>query len=639
MVRVSLLSLTLFLSACGGSGGSSNDTPPPVTPPPAATTLTIQGDTEANQNQSVAIIAMLNADASAYKFTWTQTSGPALELLTANSQVLSFDAPSPGEYGFSVSVSDQNGAVRFQDTHTLMVNNQVHNATVRLDHVVSESAKVSFRADAIPQREIISISWQQTAGQTVPQSNFTATDDEQFLFFDAPLVSADQILQFRATMTLDNGDNITDEVYLLVRNVASNEDGFFPGSAERIVTTEMHAYNSNSPYASALESCVYNNSVGSSCRFSTLPLLGQVSDSPDIDDVMDRVLVSHQWMGDRLKSYLENSVAAQDMLLLFRGVTAIIISYDVRPSFYWVATGAIYLDADNFWVTPEERDTLNDVPDFRSAFGADLQFIMPWRYVKDNQSYLARAAYPRQQRLSRTFEDLEADITWLMYHELAHANDYFPPDRWQDIPSSSDPLAYYNVMAPDSTSFASFYPLTSEQLKALAQVSFAGETATTEQRNVTDVEAAEMFQNDRAAMYYSYSSIREDYATLFERFMMAYRFGAEADTAVMKVRNENPDLIVTWGQRSRINDPSLLNRTRQVVRNIYPDLDVDAIQPTLPAAQELRAGETWEANLNLEDSAERANKHPLRRSPAEQFPAHMQHYLHQGRPVIPGEGN
>lgn len=637
MARVLLLGSVMLLSACGGSGGSSGDSPSPGTPTTPATQLTIQGDSEANVNESVGIVAMLNTDASAYQFKWAQTSGTTINLVTEDSQVLSFDAPAAGEYGFRVTVTDNNGAVQFQDNHTLLVNDNNQSATVRLDHAVSETAKVSLRADAVPDRQIISISWQQTTGVTVPQSNYTQTEDNQFLFFTAPSVSADQLLQFRATMTLDNGDNVSEDAYVLVKNVTASDNGFFPDSAERIVTTEMHAYNSDSPYANALESCVYNNTVSSSCRFSTLPLLGQVTQSPSIEDVMDRVFVSHQWMGDRLKTYLENSVAAQDMLLLFRGVTAIIISYEVRPSFYWVATGAIYLDANNFWVSPEERDTLNDVPDFRSAFGAELQFFMPWRYVRNNQSYLSRAAYPRAQRLSRTFEDVEADITWLLYHELAHANDYFPPDRWQDIPSTSDPLTYYNLMPADSTNFASFYPLNSDELKALAQVSFAGATATTAQRNVTDVDAADMFENDRAAMYYSYSSIREDYATLFERFMMAYRFNAEADTAVMEVVSNNPELIVTWGQRSRINDPALLSRTRQTVRNIYPGLDVDAIQPTLPEPKYLNPGESWQDNLNLDGNAGRGVASDLQSASAEQRAHYLQHALHHGRPKLPGQ--
>ncbi|BDX06682.1 PKD domain-containing protein [Planctobacterium marinum] len=638
MKLIPYISALLLLSACGGSGGGSTSTPPVQNPPPVTpVSLSIEGDTEVSTQQSVALIAMLDTDGASYSYSWQQVSGDPINLLTTDSQVLSFDAPAAGEYGFQVNVSDATGATLFSETQTLTVSAEEASATVRLDHAVSETAKVSLRADALPEQSITSISWQQIAGVNVPQSNFSESSDENFLFFDAPSVSSDQLLQFRATMTLDNGENISDDVYVLVKNVTSSEDGFFPDSAGRIITTEMRPYNANSPYAQALENCVYNNTVSNSCRFSTLPLIGQETLNPGIDDIMDRVYVSHQWMGDRLKDYLENSVAAEDMLALFRGVTAIVISYEVRPSFYWVATGAIYLDANNFWVTPQERDTLNDQPDFRSAFGNDLQFFMPWRYVKDGESYLSRANYPQSQRLSRSFADVEADITWLLYHELAHANDFFPPDRWASIPLSSDPISYFNLMPADSSSFSQLYPLNSEELRALAQVSFAGETATTAQRNTTDQQAADLFSQDNAAMYYSYLTVREDYATLFERFMMAYRFGAEADTAVMKVVSDNPDLLVTWGQRSRISDNKLTSRTRQVVRNIYPSIDVDAIQPTLPEAKLMVSGASWQENLML--PGERAGKSSGMvdaKDPLSQgvMPDYMLHYQHQGRPEL-----
>ena len=638
MKLIPYISALFLLSACGGSGGGSSNTPPVQNPPPTATlSLTIEGDSEVSTQQSVGLIAMLDTDGSGYTYSWQQVSGDPITLLTTDSQVLSFDAPAVGTYGFQVNVSDTSGAVLVTDSKTLTVSAEQASATVRLDHAVSETAKVSLRADALPEQAISSISWQQISGINVPESNYSESSDDNFLFFDAPTVNADQLLQFRATMTLDNGENVTDDVYVLVKNVVTSDDGFFPDAAGRIITTEMRPYNANSPYAQALESCVYNNTVSDSCRFSTLPLIGQQTSNPDIDDIMDRVYVSHQWMGDRLKEYLENSVASVDMLALFRGVTAIVISYEVRPSFYWVATGAIYLDANNFWVTPQERDTLNDQPDFRSAFGNDLKFFMPWRYVKDGESYLNRGDYPQSQRLSRNFQDVEADITWLLYHELAHANDFFPPDRWASIPSSSDPISYFNLMPADSSSFSQVYPLNSEELKALAQVSFAGETATTAQRNTSDQQAADLFSQDNAAMYYSYLTVREDYATLFERFMMAYRFGAEADTAVMKVLSDNPELIVTWGQRSRINDPKLTSRTRQVVRNIYPTLDVDAIQPTLPDAKFMVAGESWQENLIL--PGERAAKIGNRNAAVDPLtkgllPSYMLHYQHAGRPEI-----
>jgi hypothetical protein len=120
--------------------------------------------------------------------------------------------------------------------------------------------------------------------------------------------------------------------------------------------------SADSPYANQLRDCVFSNTRSESCTLGTLPLLGMDTRNPTIDDVMDRVLVSHEWMGTRFRDLLE--ALPDDMLLLMRGVTAVVISSDVRPSFYWTRTGAIYLDPDYIWLTPEERA---DIPTRRTS--------------------------------------------------------------------------------------------------------------------------------------------------------------------------------------------------------------------------------------------------------------------------------
>ncbi|MCY4012719.1 MAG: hypothetical protein OXG82_08400 [Gammaproteobacteria bacterium] len=68
---------------------------------------------------------------------------------------------------------------------------------------------------------------------------------------------------------------------------------------------------------------------------------------------MSRVLVSHRWMGDSLQELLERLPG--DVRMLARSLTAIVIASDIRPAYYWPRTGALYLDAEYFWRTPEER--------------------------------------------------------------------------------------------------------------------------------------------------------------------------------------------------------------------------------------------------------------------------------------------
>ena len=80
-------------------------------------------------------------------------------------------------------------------------------------------------------------------------------------------------------------------------------------------------------------------------------------------------------------SSLRTQASQADILRLFNGVTAIVIGAQVRPSFYYALTGAIYLDADNFWLTAAQRDVINEAPDFRSEFDRDLMYSGVWRYT------------------------------------------------------------------------------------------------------------------------------------------------------------------------------------------------------------------------------------------------------------------
>lgn len=616
MIRFSAtLLFVCLMTACGGSGDSgttSSPSPSPgpntpsfenVTPSVTGNGFSLYRHEENVVGQSVSLAATATNSTRFTQVSWTQISGPQVTPLANHTQVISFDAIEAGSYEFRFTANNNLGQSIAQTIQVDVQQSESDIANVRLDHAAAETSKVSLRVDSADSAVITAIDWSQTAGPQVEN----VQEQDNFLFFDAPSVNADSVIEFETTLTFSDGRTAKDKSFVVVLDMDINSGGFFPDAADRIVTPNTFSYNADSPYAEALESCVYNNLVDSSCTFEQLPLIGQEHPSPTVDDIMDRVLVSHAWMGARFEQYLQQSIAAQDMLQLLRATTAIIISYDVRPSFYWSATGAIYLDGNNFWVTPEERDTLNDQPDFRSGFGSELQFFIPWRYVKNNDYYFSSSEYPDEARLSKSFEDMEASITWLMYHELGHANDFFPPSTWQTIDQNTSPLLYINDNDPNSTAFSSNYPLQSSELSGLAQVSFAGQTASEQQKNLTGQDVALYFEPDDAAAYYSYSTIREDYAILFERFMMLYRMQVNADVAV--VPSDSANFEVVWGQRDRISEPALQPRVRAVVEQILPQLNVANIQASLPAPLLMTPGLSWNENLNLAVPLERSSAH------------------------------
>jgi len=633
--------LLFLLTACGGGGGDSSSTPPTPSPPPIDPTLakpqslsdnaifSVYADTQAQSGESIGLAIVANANIVLNSVKWTQLSGPTVTILATQSQAAGFDVDLAGNYQFQVTATATTGQSATELVDVSVQQNSATKANIRVDHTVSEQANVSLRMDPSTLETPSAWQWKQIAGSV----SVVLEAQDSFVFFDAPSVIKDEIVVIEGSMTLNNGEVLTDTSMIVIKNVEINSDGFFPRFSERIVTTDMFAYNENSPYKEALARCVYDNQVGSSCLFSVLPLIGSEFSQPAIDNILDRVFVSHQWMGDRFKQFLENSATSEDMLKLLRATTAIVISYDVRPSFYWTASGAIYLDAANFWMTPGERDTLNARPDFRSNFGNDLQFIIPWRYIKDNDLYFRNADYPRSERKTKVFADMEANVAWLMYHELGHANDFFPPSSWSSLASSTSPLVYSNDTDANSTGFANAFPLTSSQMQSLAQVSFAGNTATNTQKAYTASRVSDFFIPDSAPAYYSYSTIREDYATLFERFMMAYRLGVTADVAMVEIDDDGL-LPVAWGQRNRINDPKLRTRAEFVIKQILPDINLASAFDGFAAPQLFQPGVGYREQLNL-DGNKTLKKPDALEIPNQYFIADDLIHPHAGRPEIP----
>ncbi|MFT6953644.1 MAG: hypothetical protein ACJAY1_000743 [Glaciecola sp.] len=637
-----VLCCSFYLTACNGSSNDGQvsgrgELPPPfitesvgsIEPLAVFENIELYGDSEFITNGSYGFAVTTNDNSQITAVNWQQLSGPELTLLAKSSQTIGFDALEFGDYVLQadVTINDTTQQITYDFS---VQQSQAVVANLRLDHTVTERAKVSLRVDSLNNDiSTATVVWKQVAGPAV----LDFQSQENRAFFSAPAVNGDQIIQFETSVTFSDGSSAIDTSIVTINDTQIIDDAYFPNS-NIIASEDVFSFNKDSPFKSALESCIYTNTLNRTCTFGTLPIIGQEWFNPTIDNILDRTLVSHDWMGQRFRQYLFQSAAGPDMLKLLRGVTAVVISYDVRPSFYWAATGAIYLDASNFWVTPEERDTLNEAPDFRSGFGGDLRFRVLWRYVKDNAPYMPGQNFSSAAREMRTFDVLEADISWLMYHELGHANDFFPSDVWAGLSSADDPLSFFRNNGANSDIMISNFPLTSSQLKGLAQVSFSGETANTTQRSYVAGDIESFFTPDIASSYYSYLNEREDFATLFERFMMQHRLGASADIGIVNTQN-NPDFLVTWGQRDRFNHSSIQARTRFTVANILPELgNIGALQAELPDPIQLQQNVSWFSNIDLRENVESQNsiQVPYR---FERTSAIDEMNLHIGRPALP----
>ena len=616
------LSLLFILSSCGGGGSAKTTTVTPPTFEPPGEVIQIESEVSLGQSTELVLYA---PDSDISNILWRQTAGPDLEFYAKDSKVIGFTPAESGSYGLEVDYTID-GSTTNTISHTFTVDDNQSQLSVRLGHAVVEGnavSLVSYATNDSESNEIDKSSWRwtQTKGPSVVFSELS-TNGQVAVFFDAPNVDEDTVLKFALAGEIE-GEGHTDEIAILVENSTISvplDDAPFTNRVANVFL-----YNPNSPAGEQLINCVYsNNTKYDDCNFGQSPLIAQVTTSPTVDDIMNRVIVSHQWMGDQFKKFLENYDTNDDFKNLLRATTAVVISYDIRPSFYSPTLGAIYLDPDDLWETPAQRDTINQAPDYRADFGAELQFEMPWRYVKDNA--YAYYSYPLRYRLSRSLDDSKYSFASLLYHELAHANDFFPSTRWLTYSNSTTVydavVEVYNANQILSDYLQDNYPLDAlyasggqNELTRLAQVRFQDPSLVTQQQiEYTMTDVANMFKTEGAPQFYSYSSTREDLAILFDGFMMFARYGVSRDVAVSDQQYSD----IVWGQRGRIGESWIKPRVSFVATRVLPEFTSAAtVVQNLSSPTALQDSKSWRESVVVDELSEFSLTPSLRTSPTD----------------------
>ncbi len=654
------LTLALLLAACGGGGGGGggsgtpaptpappdSPTPVPVPAPPPGCKIQVVADSEVAAGKT-ASASVLSCGQPLGDVTWTQVSGPSVQLVASRNPTVAIETTQTGTIGLRADVTLADGTST-SGTASITVGAAQTNSyvTVRADHSVRVDTSTSVRAWPVLTggQTVSKISWSQIAGPTVTMD----TRDPEVLIFTTPNVTADTLLKFRATLTTSSGRIDYDDVAIGIDRQAARPEGFLFEQTARV-----HPYRQASQYAGALTRCAYDISLyytpsGQSnfCPSSNLPLLAAEAGPggvPTVAQVMGRVLVSHDFLGANFEQFLLTQDPHGDFRRLLASVSAVVIGSHVRPSFYNPATAAIYLDAGQLWLTSQQLDVVTEVPDYRTDFGNELNFNVAGRAVKNNT--YARASFDYRRRGERGIDTLVPELGRLLYHELAHAGDFLPATDRNINPA----LSIWNHVALRLTrlslvsdALAAAYPLTSQEMRGLGQVQFIGAKATPEQRAYTAADAGRFFGGDVASNDYAYaingtSNSREDLAMLFEEFMMVYRHNIRYDLAFTNVYTEGmttENLTVAWGQRGRIAEPAIKPRVKLVLNRVAPWIDQTEVD-RLPAPVMMVPGTTWGQNLTvgasfasrssasmIESAAERAAR--ARADVRQRVPGHVQ---------------
>lgn len=368
-----------------------------------------------------------------------------------------------------------------------------------------------------------------------------------------------------------------------------------------------YPYVRNSRYSNVLTSCALIEDFQQACTLDLLPFIIQDSAEPTVEDVMSRVLVTHDWMGERFETLLRSG--NDSLTRMFGSVTSILIGSTVRPSNYWGGTGGIQLDPRYLWMSVDEKMTISLEEDFRSGFGSDLQFRFFQARMKDGN--LVSTTFDLVSDETRTLEDIRIPTLRLLYHELAHANDYLPRTAAPLLDSTLIPSAALDQLVDFwlSPQLVAGQPLNSSVLTSLAGVRYRGFDATDNEKTMTADFVGSEFSNDGAAKFYSYRSIREDLATLVETALL--KAVLDIDVAAGFVAfPEDPDnafcndYIVGWGTRNRFSDPLVLSRAKTALEGMFgPSNGLDQFIADQQGASDLMTpGNGWCAERDLRET-------------------------------------
>jgi hypothetical protein len=231
-INVDRVALTFRLTVQDGYGGSQSDdvtiTVMYVNRPPTANA----GPAQTQAEGTVVTLAgsATDPDGNALSLSWTQISGPAVELSDATAAAPTFVAPLVTRFGavlnFALQATDSFGATSGTPSTSVTVTNINHPplADAGETQSVVENAIVTLAATALDADEeeasLLVCTWKQTAGPSVGELGNGAQ-----VSFTAPMVTAagdpeaKVSLKFQVTVVDPNGASATDEVEVVVANI------------------------------------------------------------------------------------------------------------------------------------------------------------------------------------------------------------------------------------------------------------------------------------------------------------------------------------------------------------------------------------------------------------------------------------
>ena len=390
------------------------------------------------------------------------------------------------------------------------------------------------------------------------------------------------VLTMTATTTFiaacSSGSSDVAEPPVLVTEITRSE---VPGSQQRVISTaDSFAFVANGPYAELLNSC-RDADTDSLCTTAQLPLLGQNGNNITINDIMSRVVTTHDWMGPRFQQLLER--LGPEALKLFGPIAVITLGGDSEDySFTNLWRGSLYIPTNILWLTEQEKAALyvpENTGDDDTAEVTPLPWLARYRWMKgDDWPYYGNDLDERE------YTNLEVQFASNLYYPLAYINGLIPPTTVaQALPTETPRDLFDNTLNDLPTQLYADESLTIDPspVYALEETYHDDIEPTVEQLAQTPAEVGGLFGNEGKMRLWAYSSREADFATLLQAGMLDYTSDVYVDVAF---NNPGPDFTVRgcddetigWGVRNRIASPLVTPRVRFAMESVLgtsPELD------------------------------------------------------------------
>jgi hypothetical protein len=287
--------------------------------------------------------------------------------------------------------------------------------------------------------------------------------------------------------------------------------------------------------------CIAGNANPNALAGCNLPYL-EVRESTreeQVNQVLSHTLISHDWQKERFRSFLLQT--RPELISMLSCVKGIAISTDIRPSFYYPPSAAIYLDARYFAANEEEAKTVSARPDSR----------------QENYDQIKLLFFSVDTAMAETIEDARRmDLEGLLAHELAHACDFKTAALTGQYLSDALPEAPHNAV---------YY---------LAQWLFFGDAqAKTQLDTYTPAEIGLSYEESPIVDIYGYGNRFEHLAMMVQNHL-SFEFDGNNRVDLLTDNpkaNENlRDFPIHWGMTGKFCQPHLFEDGRAMTARTVP---------------------------------------------------------------------